>query len=188
MGYLKTVWFCGSFTFYWAFLFALAALWMHQTCPSYWSVEHFERPNFLNVAELPRCWACAAKVHKGYRWFSVDHEHNRDIFSQQQSFLGPARGAWKWCTPCAHVCTEPCGLVCATHAALCGKVTDPAGSTLNSKWLFMFCLAARIWLVLIFSWPESRSTVAFQLLRLLRFWMVVLSSASKRCTRSIAEA
>lgn len=132
VGYLKTLWFCGSFTFYWAFLFALAALGMHQTCPSYWSVEHFERPNFLSVAELPCCWARAAKVHKGYRWFSVAHEHNRNIFLQQQSFLGPAGGAWKGRTPCAHVCTEPCGLVCATHTS-CSLCEGNRSSWINSQ-------------------------------------------------------
>lgn len=76
---------------------------MPQACPNYYSVEHFKRPNFLSVAELPCCWVHAAKVHEGYRLLSIAHEHNRDMFLQQQSFLGPARGA---CAHPGHVCAQ----------------------------------------------------------------------------------
>lgn len=58
-------------------------------------------------------------------------------------------------------------ILCQDMLLSCVKRTDPAGSTLNSKCLLIFCLAASTWLVLNFAWSESQSTVAFQLLKLL---------------------
>jgi len=108
---------------------------------------------------------------------------------------------------CVNRATCACMCVYLHHGTLCQgvllshvKVTDPAGRTLSSeinpcchltfqvKTALYFLLAPSIRLVLIFSWSEFSCTVAFQLLRPLRFRTVFLSSVNKHCTRNIAEA
>lgn len=59
-----------------------------------------------------------------------------------------------------------------------------AVSPFNSKRVFIF-FSCRL---VIFSQSEFCCTVAFQLLRLLRFCMVFLSSVNRHCRRNIAEA
>lgn len=108
---------------------------------------------------------------------------------------------------CVHTATCACMCIYLHHGILCQdvllsytKVTDPAGRTLFSeiapcchlsfqlKMALYFFLAAGIQLVLIFLWSEFSCRVEFQLLRLLTFCMVCLSSVNKHCTRNIVEA
>lgn len=91
-------------------------------------------------------------------------------------------------------------ILCQDVPLSCTKVADPAGRTLSFeiapcchltfqlKMALYFFLAAGIRLVLISSWSEFSRTVAFQLLRLLGFCMVSLSSVNKHRTRNIAGA
>lgn len=120
-------------------------------------------------------------------------------------FVGQARGARKQCTPCVHVHTATCACMCIYlhHSILCQnvllsyrKVADPAGRILSSEIAACYHLIFQLKMATFFLqtvsnqflWPEFSCTVAFQLLRLLRFHEVFLSSVNTHCTRNLAGA